>query len=161
DIVGNLRVDQAWGSAQVSGAMHQVRANYYGNNFVVAAGSFTGMAPADAYGWAANAGIMINLPWWAPGDKFWVEATYTRGAPSYMGFGRNEGLDDGFLRANGNRVAVGAALDGVFGNNLLNPMSGIQLSTAWAVAAAIEHYWTPALRTSVYGSYAWWSPGAT
>ena len=30
DIVGNLRVDQAWGSAQVSGALHLNQAQYYG-----------------------------------------------------------------------------------------------------------------------------------
>ena len=30
DIVGNLRVDQAWGSAQVGGALHEVNATYYG-----------------------------------------------------------------------------------------------------------------------------------
>src|SRR5262249_33814711 len=110
DIVGNLRVDQAWGSAQVSGALHQVRANYYGNNFVVAAGSFTGTAPADAWGGAVNAGIMINLPWWSPGDKFWVEGTYARGAPSYVGFCNNCGLNSAYGRVDGNRVATGAAL---------------------------------------------------
>src|SRR5262249_57763779 len=32
DIVGNLRVDQAWGSAQVGAAAHQVNAQYYLNN---------------------------------------------------------------------------------------------------------------------------------
>src|SRR5438105_2981324 len=32
DIVGSLRVDQAWGSAQIAGALHQVRAGFYGNN---------------------------------------------------------------------------------------------------------------------------------
>ena len=32
DIVGSLRVDQAWGSAQIAGALHQLRAGYYGNN---------------------------------------------------------------------------------------------------------------------------------
>jgi hypothetical protein len=32
DIVSSLRVDQAWGSAQISGALHQVRGNFYGNN---------------------------------------------------------------------------------------------------------------------------------
>ena len=30
DIVGNLRIDQAWGSAQVMGAVHDVSAGYYG-----------------------------------------------------------------------------------------------------------------------------------
>ena len=29
DIVGNLRVDQAWGSAQIMGALHPLAANYY------------------------------------------------------------------------------------------------------------------------------------
>ena len=29
DIVANLRVDQAWGSAQIMGALHQVNATYY------------------------------------------------------------------------------------------------------------------------------------
>ena len=29
DIVGNLRVDQAWGGAQIMGAAHEVNANYY------------------------------------------------------------------------------------------------------------------------------------
>ena len=28
DFVGNLRVDQAWGGAQIMGALHQVNANY-------------------------------------------------------------------------------------------------------------------------------------
>ena len=31
DIVANLRVDQAWGSAQIMGALHQVNMSYYGN----------------------------------------------------------------------------------------------------------------------------------
>jgi hypothetical protein len=29
----------------------------------------------------------------------------------------------------------------------------IQLTTAWSASAAFEHLWTPALRTSIYGSY--------
>src|SRR5262249_8321590 len=38
DIVGQLRVDQAWGVAQVSGAVHQVRGNFYGNDTLTTAG---------------------------------------------------------------------------------------------------------------------------
>ena len=38
DIVGSLRVDQAWGSAQIAGALHQLRAGYYGNNTTGAGG---------------------------------------------------------------------------------------------------------------------------
>ncbi len=32
DIVANLRVDQAWGSAQIMGALHQVNSSYYGGS---------------------------------------------------------------------------------------------------------------------------------
>ena len=30
DVVANLRVDQAWGSAQIMGALHDVNLSYYG-----------------------------------------------------------------------------------------------------------------------------------
>jgi hypothetical protein len=39
--------------------------------------------------------------------------------------------------------------------------TGILLPTNWAVEAAVEHYWTPALRTSVFGSVTSWDPGST
>ena len=39
-----------------------------------------------------------------------------------------------------------AAGAGAFGN-------AINLTTAWSVMASYEHFWTPSLRTSVYGSY--------
>src|SRR5882724_3219645 len=50
DIVGSLRVDQAWGSAQIAGALHQVRGGFYGNNNTltgnaVGPGQYTGFAP--------------------------------------------------------------------------------------------------------------------
>jgi hypothetical protein len=48
----------------------------------------------------------------------------------------------------------------VFANNVATPFSGLQLSSAWDVTAALEHYWTPALRTSVWGSYTAFTPGS-
>ncbi len=90
DIVGSLRVDQAWGSAQIAGALHQLRAGYYGNNTTGAGANVLGvdsrfLSPNDAYGWAAMAGIVINLPW-AKGDKFWIEGTVAHGAGAYAGW---------------------------------------------------------------------------
>ena len=50
-------------------------------------------------------------------------------------------------------MAFGYVLDGVYsGTNSANG-SSIDLSSAWEVSAYYEHYWTPAWRTSVYGSY--------
>jgi hypothetical protein len=143
DLVGALRVDQAWGSAQIAGAVHQVRSGYYGNNVT---GGQAG-APSDKWGYAAMAGIVVNLPW-AKGDQFWVEGVYTVGAPAYTGFNAN-GQYTNFQRFNGNNLAAGWVLDAVFGG----AGSGLELTTVWSITAAIQHYWTPALRTSVFGSY--------
>ncbi len=163
DIVGSLRVDQAWGSAQIAGALHQVRAGYYGNNSLgtcngvttggpPCAGAF--LAPADAYGWAAMAGIVINLPW-AKGDRFWVEGTVAEGAAGYVGWsGGIVGTTNTYGRFNGRNVAAGWAIDSIFGSLAsTGGPSGQQLTRFYSIAAALEHYWTPALRTSVYGSY--------
>ena len=63
DIVGNLRVDQAWGSAQVSGALHLNQATYYG----APAGRPVTAHPDDKWGWAVGAGILLKMPWDAEG----------------------------------------------------------------------------------------------
>ncbi len=49
DIVGSLRVDQAWGSAQVAGALHQLRAGYYGNNTTGAGANVLGVATRRSF----------------------------------------------------------------------------------------------------------------
>jgi hypothetical protein len=166
DIVGSLRVDQAWGSAQIAGALHQVRGGFYGNNIggpqsatnaapFAGTAQYTGLAPADKWGYAAMAGIVINLPW-AKGDQFWVEGVYSVGAVSYTGFNTASGQIQTVGRFNGGNAAPGWALDAIFGNLSagagLNG-SGLELTTAWALGAGIQHYWTPALRSSVFGTY--------
>jgi len=152
DIVANVRVDQAWGSAQIGGALHQIVAADYGNQLTYS-GFNTGTAPGDAWGFAVNAGIILNVPWNA-GDKFWVEGTYTEGAIGYLDFSAINGEQNNTLaRFNGSSVAGAFALDGVFANTAATPLTGIQLTTAWGIAAAFEHYWTPALRTSLWANY--------
>jgi hypothetical protein len=41
---------------------------------------------------------------------------------------------------------VGPAAAGLNGSSL-------ELTTVWTIAASLQHYWTPALRTSVFGAY--------
>jgi hypothetical protein len=71
-----------------------------------------------------------------------------------------------YLRFDGHNVAAGWALDGVFANAIsptasgVSNFSGIVLPTVFDVTAAVEHYWTPALRTSVFGSVTGWEAGA-
>jgi Porin subfamily len=159
DIVGAMRVDQAWGSAQIAGALHQLRAGYYGNNTTGAGATVNGvnsafLAPSDAYGWAAMAGVVINLPW-AKGDKFWVEGTLAHGAGAYAGWiGITTTQVNTLGRFNGANVAAAWALDSIFGTlPSTNGATGQQLTNYFSIAAAIEHYWTPALRTDIFGNY--------
>jgi len=158
DIVGSLRVDQAWGSAQIAGALHQVRAGNYGNNGTGAGATVGGvnsafLAPNDEWGWAAMAGIVINLPW-AKGDKFYVEGTVSEGNSSYVGWSDSVGTTNKYARFNGANLAAAWAFDSIFGTLAsTGGATGQQLTRFWTINGALEHYWTPALRTSVFGSY--------
>jgi hypothetical protein len=153
DIVGNLRVDQAWGSFQIMGALHDVSAAYTGG----AASSVFNGHPDDKWGWAVGGGIRINTPWISAGDYFQTQIGYAEGATKYTsnsscgggGFCTFvAGSDFGFgLAGDGNFIGSTAA-----GGVAFTP-SAISLTTSWSVFASYEHFWTPALRTSLYGSY--------
>ncbi|MFT4277395.1 MAG: porin, partial [Rhodopseudomonas sp.] len=54
DIVGKVRVDQAWGLFQVSAAAHQVRASYY-NTALETSGH-----PSDTWGYAVQGAISLK-----------------------------------------------------------------------------------------------------
>jgi hypothetical protein len=147
DITGNLRIDQAWGSAQVMAAMHDASGGYYDGSNVS-----TGH-PGNAYGWAVGGSVQVNLPQFgAQGiansqpnvDQFKVQAIYSQGASGYATNGNNS-----YLLGNGsNGAAVGWLVDGVYSSG-----SGVELTTAWSAWAGYQHIWTPAWRTSVYGGY--------
>ena len=78
DIVGNIRIDQTWGSAQIMGARHEVNAQYYDT------ASLSTGHPGDEWGWVAAAGLRLNFPYFAQGDFFQTQVNYTHGALSYL-----------------------------------------------------------------------------
>jgi hypothetical protein len=147
DVVANLRVDQPWGSLQLAGALHDVNGAYLGPN-----GSALSPSAGSELGWAASAGVKFNLPW-ARGDQFWAQATWARGATNYLGLNPFVHSGSQYARYSGGRGAadqsIGLAwtLDGVMDG------TGISLVEGWSVLAALQHYWTPSLRTSVFGHY--------
>ncbi|MEM6848630.1 MAG: porin, partial [Pseudomonadota bacterium] len=69
DIVGNLRVDQAWGSAQIMGAGHYLSSGFSNVD--------------DAYGFAAGGGVTVNVPFGAS-TQVGIQGSYTQGALSYV-----------------------------------------------------------------------------
>jgi len=150
DIVGNIRIDQAWGSAQISAALHDARAGYYSSSAAAVAGfNEANGHPDDKWGWAASAGLRLNAPMIGPGDYFQGAVVYTQGALKYAAVTPSGSALNIW---NGNSVGFGFFEDGVFTNpGGVSP--SVQLTTAWSVFASYEHFWTPSLRTSVYGSY--------
>jgi len=154
DFVSQFRVDQAWGSAQLATGVHQISTGYYGNNILTTNASFTGVQPRDKYGFAIVGGISLNIG--SGGDKAYVETVYTQGMPGYAGLSELDLANSTWLIMRDNRIAAGWAPDAVFfnaGTPGAPIFSGIRLTTVWTVAAAYEHYWTPAVRTSLYGVF--------
>jgi len=151
DVVGNVRVDQAWGSFHVAGAAHEVHGTYYG------ADSTTGH-PGSTYGYAVTAAFELkNLPTGA-GDSFKAEAGFAHGAAKYVFGGTIDTTGAGrFLHTDGTqggRMALGYVLDGIYsGTNAATNGTSINLSNSWEVTAWYEHYWNPQWRTSLFGNY--------
>jgi len=165
DIVASLRVDQAWGGAQIAGIAHQVRARYYNTAAVDSGGAEVGVPalvgvghPGDKWGWAGMAGLELNLqtflPFFAKGDSFAVQGQYCVGAS--FDCANNSGTrfnDLAFSLINVNKIGLGWLDDGFMANTTEVGASSIELATNWSVVAAIQHYWVPELRTSLYGIY--------
>ena len=154
DVVGNIRLDQAWGSAQIMGAVHDTSATYY---TTVPGGTTTGNGhPSDDTGWAAGAGLKFLLPMLGAGDWFQAEVNYAKGADGYVDAGLAGATVYGATRPGGT-LGFGLPLDAVYGT----VGSPLQLTTAWGVDASYEHHWNPAWKTSVYGAYVDFSYNST
>ena len=155
DVVANLRVDQAWGGAQIMGAAHEVNASYYGVGTAIGgttlADSIPGTGhPGDRWGWAAGAGLKINTPFITQGDWFQAQVNVTQGALRYLfntpnsNWGKVEGANETF----------GVLSDCVYGGSVAGGnTTNCHLTSAWGFNAGYEHYWTPAWHTSLYGAW--------
>jgi hypothetical protein len=157
DIVGNIRVDQAWGLFQISAMGHYVNASY---NTLNANGTPNNLSeisghPESKFGGAVTAALQIkNLPTGA-GDDIKIDATYAKGAtkavvstsgasPSFAMFG-DTGIAGGYQS-----VGFGQTTDGVY---LPGVTDGIKLVDAWGIRGAFNHNWDPYWSTSLWGSY--------
>jgi Porin subfamily len=153
DIVGSIRIDQAWGGAQVAGILHDNRATYYTTSLN---GEIAGSSePSDKWGWAVMGGLELNTPYFGKSDSFAVQSQYCVGAS--MDCYNNSGTrfnDVAWSLVNVNKIGLGWLDDGFVANTAVTGATGLQLATNWNVWAAYQHYWVPELRTSLYGGYA-------
>ncbi|MGV6871441.1 porin [Pseudochelatococcus sp. B33] len=133
DVVANLRADQDWGSAQLSGAVHQLNSG----TIYTPWGASWGSRVDTTYGWAVQGGVRVKLPALGAGDVLWLQAAYADGALNYLGLA--ESTTAGRIT---NAVADGYLIDG-----------DIKTSSGWNVIAAGVHYWNPSVRSTLWGSY--------
>jgi hypothetical protein len=169
DVVANVRVDQAWGLFQLSGALHAVNASY---NFLGAGGiPMTGTTalndsvlsghPDTKYGGSVMAALQIrNLPTGA-GDDIKVDATWAKGdtknviattstSPSFLMMGGTMGQF-----GPNQSVGFGNTTDGVFLPTANGGDGDIHLTTAYGVRGAFNHNWDPYWSSSLFGGMGW------
>ncbi|MBN9082725.1 MAG: hypothetical protein BGP04_00875 [Rhizobiales bacterium 62-17] len=155
-LVGNVRVDQSWGSAMLSGVVLENTATF-GNANLAVVGNAGPLVRST--GWAVSGGLKVNLPMIAAGDSIQVWAGYGVGALDYVvGPGMNAGSTattgnflGGFLRSDRNVT--------LFCVNAACSIGGSEQTKAWSIAGILTHYWTPSLRSNLLASYARVMPG--
>lgn len=141
DIVGNLRVDQAWGSAQIAAAYHQV------SSFPVQLPSGVTVAPADKNGFAGIAGVKVLLPFITKGDNATIQGTYETGAMDYI---NSLNYFNGPSNIYTHDISVGIPVNDGF----ILPGGRIGLQRGYGGYAAYQHYWAPEWNSSIFGDYA-------
>ena len=150
DVVGALRVDQAWGSAQLSGAWHHVSMQGSVTNITGAAVA-PGASPSTAA--SASNGRRLCGPRRREdqpaddlaGDDVWFEGGFSHGATTYTN-GGYPGQGSG--GANQYGASTLEVYDGTVDTN-----GKLKLTNSWSVLADYLHYWTPSIRQAVFGSY--------
>jgi Porin subfamily len=173
DVVGNIRVDQAWGLFQISGALHEVSGSYNTLNTVVPTAGFVGIAsgaptglseisghPDTKWGGSVMAALQIkNIPT-GPGDDIKIDATWAKGDTKNV-ISSSSTSPNGFAMFGGSglpgayqSVGFGAVSDGVFLPVSAGGDGSIHLTEAFGVRGAFNHNWDPYWSSSLFGSYA-------
>ncbi|GLS73488.1 polymerase [Methylobacterium tardum] len=149
DFVGVLRLDQAWGSAQLSAAVHELNVQ---DSTVInpsPAGAVVTPHANSVYGWAVQGGLKINAPFIAPGDALYLQGAYANGAQSYTGYCSYTGCE-----SQTSATLQGQKFDQYFNDAVINPITGqLQTSTSFTATASYLHYWSPEWRSAFVGSY--------
>ncbi len=83
DVVGNIHLEQGWGSAQVMAALHETRFNDFGGGY-----------DDSTLGWALGAGVQLNVPVLTYQDRIVFQGAYASGASDYVSTGWDDHITD-------------------------------------------------------------------
>jgi hypothetical protein len=142
DVVGRIRLDQAWGLIQFSAAAHQATGNYYDT-----ANPQLGH-PGDKWGFAVTGALQLkNLPT-GPGDDIKISGTYAEGALRYV-LGNSGATPKNFQVLNGATFSGVTIADAAYGAGNAN----LELTKAYGFNGAFNHNWNRNWSSSIFGSY--------
>jgi hypothetical protein len=163
DLVGNIRIDQAWGLFQISGALHDVNGTYntIGAFNTPATSAILSGHPDSKVGGSVMGALQIkNLPT-GPGDDIKIDGTWamgdTKNVISTSAASPNFAMVGGTMGQFGpnNTYGFGATTDGVWLPTASGGDGNIHLTQAVGVRGAFNHNWDPYWSTSVYGGAGW------
>jgi len=171
DVVGNIRIDQAWGLFQISAAAHEVNGSYNLLNTAAAPTGGTGLAgaspiagsevsghPDTKWGGSVMAALNIkNIPT-GPGDDIKIDASYAKGDTKNVI--STSGASPSFAMFSGSGVAYqsvgfGATTDAIYSPVAAGGDGSLHLTEAWGVRGAYNHNWDPYWSSSLFGSASW------
>jgi hypothetical protein len=162
DVVGNIRVDQAWGLFQISAAAHEVNASY--NILTGGAAAPTALSeisghPDTRWGGAVMAALQIkNLPT-GVGDDIKMDASYAKGATKYVI--STDAASPSFAMFGGRSAAgayqsigFGATTDAVYLPVAFGGDGSLHLTQSYGFRGGFNHNWDAHWSSSIYGGYA-------
>jgi hypothetical protein len=164
EIVGQLRIDQAWGGFHMAGNLVNNHVAYNCGGAPSAGCTELSGHPSDKMGGGVNAAFKFNT---ATGvnDAFYIGGSYSVGA--LQNTLRNNGLGSGLAIYSGpgdlatyGSISGGYLFDSVYASGgrvgagqIVPAGTGQQLTTSYGVVAAFEHGWNAEWRTSVFGGW--------
>ena len=149
EIVGQLRIDQAWGGFHLSG---NILNNHvaYGCAGVAGCTEISGATPSDKIGGGVNAAFKFNMPT-GVNDAIYLGGTYSVGATTDVFANIGQGSALGLFGSSSTRyqsIVGGYLFDSVYDTRT---GTGQQLTTTYGGTIAFEHGWNAQWRTSVFG----------
>jgi len=141
EIIGNIRLDPSWGSAQLPGG------TALGNT------PSTLTYPAlttSPYGFALQGSTQLNVDYLSPGDKLWLQATYEKGTFGYDNSAINQNRSAGsglfppdFGAGWNPQINAGCVFTG---------MGICEQKSGFDITGASKRFWIPSLNSGIYGS---------
>jgi len=143
DIIGQFRLDQAWGLFQLSAVAHNNHAAYYGLS------EDTGH-PGDKWGFSVQGALSIkNIPT-GPGDSLNLQAVYTDGATRYN---FQSLFPQQFALYGGSGIAYQSIGIAGLADATFSAGTGLETVKTWGFRGGFTHNWDPYWSTSIYGAY--------